>query len=167
MPCYCSGVQPYLVEYFLYDSRRQAGIAVEKGFVDSDTGMTELKALPGISALLGAHCGNFLLSRTLVLVDFRCTRLCISLESVRLAQILEENKHPASAKAGRLDAKQNLRQRARYLQTQAMMWTLATWKASPGWSCSIQVVDVMQYTPHGDIRVAQEQDEFQLYNHTH
>ena len=66
-------MQPYLVEYFLYDSRRQAGIAVEKGVVDSDSGMTELKGLPGNSALFGAHSDRFLLLRTLVVFAYTCT----------------------------------------------------------------------------------------------
>jgi len=45
--CGGPGAQPYLVEYFLYDSRRLASIAVEKGVVDEDSGLTQLTQLPG------------------------------------------------------------------------------------------------------------------------
>ena len=49
MFCCDSGVQPYLIEYFLYDSRRLAGLAVENGVVNEDSGLTLLATLPGIS----------------------------------------------------------------------------------------------------------------------
>jgi hypothetical protein len=36
-----------VVEYFLYESRRLASIAVEKGVVEKGSGLTELPHMPG------------------------------------------------------------------------------------------------------------------------